>query len=263
MDPEGIDAAEPAMEAVAEPDDTDAEVVPADVEDFEESEDFPVLQGILLTYFRREGDDVKFLKRYARDGETSAEFAGLADELREAIRYPKRVTPMVNAALELRVQPMEMRRHLADLLDQITRSGEYDSNDADVTPAENEHTSPEPDELLDYYFRRKVQLPWGLLGERKVPLWSVWISGFAIGGFGLALAQLPWPSWLDWFPITFIALGLVIIGVSSVAMSGLRQELKAPEKEARREQARAAADAKKKGRKEQRSKWLKMLGPDA
>ena len=242
--------------------------------DYEESNDFPVLQGILLTYFPRtdsHGRKVRadnqseFLDRYARDGEAAAEFAGLAEELRSAVRHPKSATPVVNEALGTDIPPMEMRRYLAELLDQITQSGQFDPEPAEQDAEEDARSQrePTPEELLDHYFRRKVRLPWGpeSLTRYRVPLWSVLLSGFAIGGAGLGLSQFEAPSWIGWFPYSLIALGFVIIAVSSTAMRGLREELKAPEREARRERAKAEAQASKERRQAERSKWRRFMAP--
>lgn len=234
--------------------------------DYEESKDYPVLQAVLLGYFgsavyRRPDRSQVFVDRYQEHGEDQAEFEGLAGELRKAIRSPKSATPMLNEALGTEMEPLEVRNHLAALLDQITQQGAFDEQAAEEKAeqerAERAAKAPSPDDLLDNYFWRKVKIPF--LQGRQVPLWLLLASGFGIGAFGIGVDQFKLPGWLEWVPVMFIALGLAIIGLTAGAMRGLREELRRPEREAKRAAEQAAAEAKRSARKSERRKLSDLL----
>lgn len=227
--------------------------------DYTESVDYPVLQYVLLSYFgsaeyRRPDRSQTFVEKYLEHGEGSAEFTGLAAELRKAIRAPKSATPMLNEALGIELEPLEVRNHLAALLDQITQQGDFDVDAAQEKAArekaEAQAQAPTPDDLLDNYFWRKVRIP-GMKG-REVSLWMLLVGGFMIGAIGIGLDRLTLPPWLDWISVLFIVAGLLIIGLTAAAMRGLREELRRPEKEAKRASEKAAADAKRAARRSER-----------
>lgn len=225
---------------------------------YTESLDYPVLQYVLLNYFgsaalRRADRSSEFVEKYQVYGETTSEFEGLAAELGKAIKSPQSATPMLNEALGTDLEPFDVREHLSSLLDQITNRGEFD----DGAAAERERiaqeataaVAPSPDDLLNNYFWRKVRIPVPILRDHEIPLWMMLVAGFVIAGLGIGLANLPLPGWLSWIPLMFIVLGLVVVGLTAGAMRGLREELRRPEKEARRAAEQEEAAAKRAERK--------------
>lgn len=207
-----------------------------------EAERWPTLIAVLETYFAT-GREIAFLEKYERLGETTAEFEGLSDDLRKAIKEHRRSTPVVNYILGTDTSPSDMRVLLSELLDQITETGEFSEEAVAEREAEREAERATPEQMWSYYAMRRVRL-WGPLKRFEVPLFAILVGGFAITGFGLLLGKIPWPSWLAWFPVTFLALGLVVIGISSLTMYALRNEIRDPEKERERNQKRAQAKEK-------------------
>lgn len=239
---------------------------------YTESDEFPVLQAVLLTYFPgpgrdvEDGADVTFLERYIERGEDTAEFAGLSEELRTAIRLPRRSTPMVNEALGTDLPPMEMRALLVDLFDRMTgqaRSDSDTSDDAETADADDPASKAkvDPKDELDYYFFRRVTLraPW--FRDHPLPMWSFLVAGFVLLAAGIGLANLPLPSWLRVVPLLFLALGLVVFAASSIAMYGLRSEVLRPEKVARRDKRRAEAREAREERRHLGRRLTEILKP--
>lgn len=237
------------MTVAPEPDNSGDSVSAPTVPDYTESEDYPVLQFVLLAYFpnqleARADRSREFVDKYLLLGESSAEFEGLEEELRKAIRSPKSVTPMLNEALGMDLEPMEVRMHLTSLWDQIR--GDLAVAEAEVAEAEEKIAKASPDDLMENYFFRRVRIPWiPWLRDREVPLWSVLAGSFVSILLGLGVYSLPLPSWTDWFPLLLIVGGLVVMGLTATAMSGLREEIRRPEKEAKRNKALAEANARK------------------
>lgn len=226
----------------------------SEIEEYE----FPVLAMMLSTYFAT-GKDLLFLERYERFGESSAEFAGLADDLRAAIRHPQRATREVNAILGTDLDVPTMRGQLAELLDQITGAGQFSEEAQAEAEAEAEEKRATPDEMLDYYAARRVSLPafTGSLSRFEFPLWSVLAAGFVSIALGLGIGNLPLPDFLGWIPGMFSIVGLVIIGFTAMAMLGLRSEIRNPDREEKRRAAREEDAAKRAEKRERRARfWL-------
>lgn len=204
---------------------------------------WPTLVGVLETYFAT-GKEVKFLDRYARHGEGSAEFSGLQEELKSAVADYDDAAKMVNAVLDIELSPVEARAALAELLDQITEQGDFSPESIAAAKKADKDEKADPQEMFSYYAMRKIRL-WGPLSQYQVPLVGLLLIGFVLLGVGRLLASISWPTWLDWFPGMFLVLGLVVVGMSSVAMYGLRNEVREPEKAEAREKAKAEALARK------------------
>lgn len=227
--------------------------------DYTESEEFPQLQQVLLTYFPstsgRRNRTIAFLRAYAEHGEQRAEFAGLADELRQAVKFPKRAQPVVNEALGLDLTVQEVRSELAGLLDQLVNP------DADV----EEDAEPEPpsaQELLQGWFFRKVNPIPGKGRKYYFPLWTGLLAGILLAAVGAGiLTYLPVPSFLAWLPVTAILAGFVIVLMFSVTMRSLREEMRNPERAEEREAAIAEAELKRVESQQRRRRITRMLGP--
>lgn len=198
---------------------------------------FPVIINVLTDYFVVSDKSISFLEKYQKYGESRAEFEGLAEEIRDAIRNPKVSTPMVNAVLGSSLNQQESRSMLSELLDQMLEQGDFSPEVIQASEEEEreQRKRPDPDDMFTYYARRKFALPFKGLKKYEFPLWG-WLAGSAgVLLFGVLLGYIPWPDFLNWFPITFIALGILGVAFTLVAMLGLRDEILHPDKEAERE----------------------------
>lgn len=215
-------------------------------DDEPEEYEFPVLSTMLATYFGT-GKELLFLERYEKFGEGTAEFAGLQDDLRLAIRSPKRAAREVNAVLGTELDPQTMRGQLVELLDQITASGAWSPEVIEEAEAEERDARPDPEDVLAYYFTRKVSLPasLGKAARFKIPLWGLLFGGFVLLGLGIAVGSLPLPSWLAWVSLVPLVVGLLTVAFTAVAMLGLRTEIRNPEREEARRKAREEMEEKR------------------
>lgn len=237
-----------------------------DVE-YTESEEFPLLQQVLLKYFRNLGArigarDVAFIKKYRKYGEKIAEFDGLAEELRTAYRFPKRVTPMLNEALDTDFPTQEVRKHMLSLYEQITESGEFSSEIKAQQKQETRESQADADDLLGaYWFRRVNPIPWA--GRQYFfPMWVPFVGSFALLIISVTLlTYITWPAWLVWFPLFLAAAGLVGLALTSIAMRNIRQQMLHPEKEAEREAAKKRYEEKRYESKARRERLRDLLGP--
>lgn len=196
---------------------------------------YPVLINVLTDYFVTSDKSLLFLERYQKQGENRAEFEGLADEIRDAIRSPKDSTPLVNAVLGSALTRQESRSMLSELLDQMLEQGDFDPQAIEDAEEDGKRESLQAEDLVAHYAKRKFAIPIKSLKQYALPMW-VWLSGSAgVLLFGVLLGYLPWPDFLRWFPITFVALGIVGVAFCLVAMLGLRDEVLHPDKEERRE----------------------------
>ncbi len=233
---------------------------------------FPVLQPVLEAYYpgpgRRvdEGGDARLLEDYAREGEDSARFEGLMDDLRSAIRRPKAAAAMVNAVLGLEgedaVDGVQARELLADLADRLRAgdSGTGDGEDADADEAgEKPPASRDSVAVLQYVVLRKVALPVPWFRDHPLPMWVFLGSGFAIGTVGLLLGRLPLPGPLAWIPALLSLLGLVLMAAAALTMKGLEDDITKPEKAAKRAERRAEQDAKREDARERRSRLFRNI----
>lgn len=201
---------------------------------------FPVLIGVLEEYFVGRDRTSSLLKKYHRVGEESAEFEGLSEELRDAVRNPRVATPVVNQVLGSSVSHVEMRTMLSDLRDQLLQTGEFSPealDDARNEAVRTEKSSkPTPNEMLDYYARRKFAVPFvPWFKDHPFPLYYYLVVGVAVLLVGIGLGQIPWPSWMEWLPTMFSAVGIILTGFSVISMASLRGEIANPESEATRE----------------------------
>lgn len=215
-------------------------------------ERFPLLLGIMETYFVRENGNLEFFAAYEERGETSVEFEGLVDELRDAIKFPRPATRVVNYALPgVDLNHLVVRQQLIEILDEL------EGNTADAaTPRkrsagadEDEGTVLTAEELYDaWLFRRVAPLPFGPLKAYQYPLWQIFLVGLVILLIGMALGIfIPWPGFLVWFPTALRSIGGVILGFSAVAMFIFRQSARRPEVAAdeRERQRRNPTNAKR------------------
>lgn len=221
-----------------------------------ESSEFPVLQHILEDYFpnphnANRSRDVEFVQNYKRYGESSIEFRGLREELEYAVTHPREAQTLVNETLGLQLTTQEVRGHLVSLHDQITESGAWspeviEADQKAEQDAEQERRAAmraDPQQMMDYYLTRPVRLPhWTFLGRlagRLVPLWGFLVAGFVCLGIAWGLLEVPLPSWLLAVPAAFAAIGLIVVFLTAYTMYGLRDEIQHPDREAKREEARA------------------------
>lgn len=208
---------------------------------------FPVVINVFNDYFVSSDKSLDFLEKYQKQGEARAEFEGLAEEIRDAIRNPKDSTPLVNAVLGSALSQQESRSMLSELLDQMLEQGDFSPQVIEETEAEERarRKRPDPDDMFTYYARRKFAIPLKSLRQYQFPLWA-WLAGSgAVFLFGLGIGYIPWPDFMRWFPITFLALGGLGIAFCLVAMLGLRDEVLNPDREADREKEKREYKAKK------------------
>lgn len=237
--------------------------------DYTESEEFPQLQQVLLTYFPstsgRRNRTISFLRAYAEHGEDKAEFAGLADELRTAVRFPKRAEPVVNEALGTKLTVTEVRTELADLLDQLNHPGSADSTDDKSTnnaAQEEDRKPPSAEELLQGWFFRKVNPIPGRFRRYYFPLWSGLAGGLGLVLVGvIVLGYVPLPQWLTFIPVALLLAGFLIVAMFSITMWSLRNQLRNPDQEEKRAKALAEYEAEKAAKQERRRRIVKILGP--
>ena len=213
---------------------------------------FPVIINVLDDYFVSRDRSLEFLEKYQRHGESRAEFEGLAEEIRDAIRNPKDSTPLVNAILGSRLTSAESRSMLSELLDQMLEQGDFSPQaleDADKQ-AKEERKRPDAGTMFDYYAKRQFAIPVKNLRKFEYPLW-VWLGGFAgLFLFGIGLGYIPWPEFMRFLPITFLAIGTLGIAFCIVAMLGLRDEILNPDKEEKREREKAKYREKREAKRE-------------
>lgn len=217
---------------------------------------YPVIINVFTDYFVTADKSLDFLDRYQKQGERRAEFEGLSEEIRDAIRNPKESTPLVNAVLGSSLTQQQSRSMLSELLDQMLEQGDFSPEAVEEAAEEETLTGrkrPDAETMFSYYAKRKFAIPIKNLKQYEFPLWW-WLAGS--GGlllFGVGLGYLPWPEFLRWFPITFVAVGIIGVAFCLVAMLGLRDEVLNPDKEARREKEKEEfyqKRAEKKGNKE-------------
>lgn len=202
---------------------------------------FPVIINVFNDYFVSSDKSLDFLAKYQKHGEARAEFEGLAEEIRDAIRNPKDSTPLVNAVLGSALTSQESRSMLSELLDQMLEQGDFSPQALEEADEKErkERTRPDAETMVTYYARRQFAIPVGSLKRFEYPLW-MWLAGSAVVLlFGVGLGYLPWPQFMQFLPITFLAIGVLGLAFCAVAMLGLRDEILDPDKEERREQEKA------------------------
>lgn len=223
---------------------------------------FPVIINVLTDYFVTSDKSLVFLEKYQKWGEARAEFEGLAEEIRDAIRNPRESTPLVNAILGSSLSQQESRSMLSELLDQMLEQGDFSPQAIEDAEEEEQEKRkrPDPDDMFTYYARRKFALPIKSLKKYSLPMW-MWLAG-SVGVllFGVLLGYIPWPDFLNWFPLTFIALGILGVAFCLVAMLGLRDEILHPDKEKERDKEKEDFRSKreeKRGNKESLSERIR------
>lgn len=234
----------------------------AEVE-YTESEEFPLLQQVLLRYFRDLGPsfrrrDVAFVKKYQKYGESITEFDGLGEELTQAFKFPKRSTPMLNEALDTEFTPAAVSRMLRELHDQIGERGEYSQEARDEA---REEAKVDPKELMDSYLLRKVNPLPGPLRKYVFPVWQPWAGSLAVLAVSvLATTYLDIPDWLMALPVSLMALSLVVMGLTSLAMRTMRDEVVKPDQEKDREDILKRAREKRIERQARNERLRKIIG---
>lgn len=217
---------------------------------------FPVLINVLMDYFVSSDKSLDFLERYQRFGENSAEFEGLAEEIRDAIRNPRASAPAVNAVLNSSLTQQEVRSMLSELLDQMLEQGEYSPDALEQADEEARAARPSPDAMLDYYAKRPVAIPIKGLKQYKLPLWAWGGISLVLILIGVGLLYIPWPEFLLSIPYAFVGIGVLGLGFTVVAMLGLREEIQNPAKEAARAALKEEAQAKREAKQEARGGTL-------
>lgn len=270
-DDELDDAVDPAPQAQPVAAVTDPEALASDTSlddeldavPYDESDEFPVLQQVLRRYFLDlgpawRGRDGAFIKRYHKLGEDDIEFEGLADEIKEAIRFPKRATPMLNATLNLDLTVEQVRRHMQDLHNQMLERGQYSAEAKQAAKQAKKDAEPTAQEVSGaYWFRRINPIP----GRRDVffPAWYALAFFVGLMILGVVLkTYVPFPSWLEWVPAPMMGVGLVGMGVTAFGMRGMRDEVVHPEREQDRAKAKERA-AKRRADQEERRERLRNI----
>lgn len=208
---------------------------------------YPVIINVLNDYFVVSDRSLEFLDKYQKQGESRAEFEGLAEEIKDAIRNPKDSTPLINAVLGSSLTSPESRSMLTELLDQMLEQGDYSPEALDEADgaAPGETKRPDAETMVSYYAQRKFAIPIKKLKQYEYPLW-MWLAG-SIGVllFGLGLGYLPWPDFMRFLPTTFLVIGVIGVAFCIIAMLGLRDEILHPNKEENREREKAEFRAKR------------------
>lgn len=217
---------------------------------------YGVLTPVLMTYFVP-GRELDFLRLYEQYGETRAEFAGLDADLKRAIQEPKHAARELNPVLDTDLPETELRGLLASLLDQIRGTGEF-SEEAEERLVLSTGDRPESEALLAYYWKRPVSLPafMGPLGNREFPFYYTLLVGMALVALGMGIDQLPLPGFVNTFTAGLMVLGLIILGWSAVAMLGLRNELRRPDREIEKQEAREDYARKRRERAEKSRRFF-------
>lgn len=213
---------------------------------------FPVIINVFNDYFVSSDRSLDFLEKYQKHGESRAEFEGLAGEIKDAIRNPKDSTPLVNAVLGSSLTSPESRSMLSELLDQMLEQGDFSPQALEEADEQvkSERKRPDAEAMVSYYARRKFSVPIKSLKRFEYPLW-MWLAGsVAVLLFGVGLGYLPWPEFMRFLPITFLALGVIGVAFCIVAMLGLRDEILHPDKEENREREKADFRAKRDAKRE-------------
>lgn len=207
----------------------------------EELDRFPLLAGVMETYFTRPNGNIDFLTAYEVRGEASVEFDGLAAEMKDAVRNPRPATRVINHVLPgLDLTHGTVRQQMIELLDQMQGIA------PDETTTDEEPEALSVDALYDeWLFRRVRVLPIGKFADREFPLWQIFLAGLVVLLIGTGLGVfIPWPGFLIWIPTMIRTIGGVALAGSAVAMLIFRSNARRPERVAEREQERKAAMAK-------------------
>lgn len=199
---------------------------------------FNALPNILRTYFpnpKNGGRDrsQELITEYQKVNGGGVKFEGLLDELKQVARDPNIATELFRSTLGGTPEPDQAVSYFADLHDALAQTGRFDpatieAEEAAAKKAEAE-AKPDTSELLDYYARRRINLP-GVLSRFSAPLWVyLAVAGVTAAVSGILYALVP-PSWgigytiLTW-PLRVLALAsLAVAFVTGLTMSGLRRE---------------------------------------
>lgn len=208
---------------------------------------FAMLAGVMETYFTQPNGNAIFLAEYEIRGEASAEFDGLAAEMRDAIKHPREATQVVNYALPgMDLGHVIVRQQLVELLDQMEGNTPDPVPGSDPVSAEAAAGPKASDVSYDQWLRRKIPLlPVGQFRDHQYPIWQVFLAGVLILLVGSALGVfIPWPGFLVWIPTMIRSVGGLIVAVTAVLMFVYRQSDRHPEREAEREEQKEALRTK-------------------
>lgn len=203
----------------------------------DETLDFPVFRRALTRYFPDKSTDL--IENYHRVGESSIEFTGLLDEIKDAVANPASGAAFLNGALHSSMTPDEAQETLIELHDMLAKSGEFSDEFAEEERQRELAEKATTDELFSYYLTRRIELP-GALAKFSGPLWvypaaSVVTASILALGLNYVPAGIPGIDILRTAVLCVIVLAVIIVFVSAVAMNGLRGERLHPERERERE----------------------------
>lgn len=227
----------------------------------DETLEFPVFQRALIKYFPDKSADL--MENYHRVGESSIEFTGLLDEIKAGVANPERAAEFLNGVLGSSMSPDEAQENLIEMHDMLAKTGVFSD---EFAAAEEERILAEKataEELLSYYFTRRLELP-GRLARFSGPLWVYPAASVVVASL-LALIMNFIPDgmfgagFIRTFLVAIILVAVVIIFASAVAMNGLRGERLHPERE--REREREYLESKAGGKAKSRTSILSKLNP--
>lgn len=227
----------------------------------DETLEFPVFKRALIKYFPDKSADL--MENYHRVGESSIEFTGLLDEIKEGVASPERAAAFLNGVLGSNMSPDEAQENLIELHDMLAKTGQFSD---EFAAAEEERILAEKattDELLSYYLTRRIEIA-GRLARFSGPLWRFPAVSLV---FVIALALImnfipdgmPGAGAVRTILVAFMLLAVAIIFASAVAMNGLRGERLHPERE--REREREYLESKAGGKTKSRASLLSKLNP--
>lgn len=213
------------------------------------AEKFPVLKYVIEEYFgspEREAKDSRFVARYAKIGEDSAEFNGFLEDLDGAIRQYVVAASLVNGLMGIEMSSGEVRTQLASLKDQVLQQGDFDPEPEEEGTEETKddrflvQSAPE---RMQATFLRKREIPIGPLKGRPQPVIYYFFAGVALVLVGLLISFIPYVGGLG---SILMLLGGTICFLLAVGILAMRKEYMHPEEAEEREEAKREAEERKK-----------------
>lgn len=213
-------------------------------------DEYGVLVRNLKAYFPSVDDpedkSAEFIKEYQLLGEKSKKFEGIIDQIDKSIKRPGEFSKVLEMTLGVKYTRDQTSEYMLDLYNRLTKQ------DDTAIKAEKD-----VDARFDYYFSRKVKLPFVVpkYGSNIVPLWSIGLTGFILAIIGWAgfrfLENVPvvWQIFL-----AILIIGTILFGLVAITMFFLRDETVNADKYADREAALQQYRAAKK-QKKSTSRW--------
>lgn len=224
----------------------------------DETTSFPVFQRALRKYFPDKAIDM--IENYHRVGESSIEFTGLLEEIRTAVAHPARGAAFLNAALGTDLTEDEAEEQLIELHDQLARSGVFSDEYIEAEIEKQLAEKATPDELMGYYLTRRIEFR-GPLSKFSAPIWIYPAASIVLAiALAVMLGLIPHDMFgaaaISTIFTALIAVCVLIIFASAVAMNGLRGERLHPERE--REKEREYRESKDGDKPKRRSAFSRM-----